>query len=313
MSKAAPSAPAAPRDLTRFGYLSLAVALVVFAMKLVAFGLTGSVGLLSDAVESTVNIVAALVAIVALRTASRPGDSDHHYGHGKAEYFSALVEGVMIFVAAVVIIIAAVERLRTPQPLDDLGLGLAVSALASVVNGATAMLLIRAGRQHRSIVLVADGKHLMTGCLDLRRGDHRRGAGGLHRQAGAGSADRHRRGVEHRRNRLEPDPAVRRRADGLRAAGGGHRGDPGGAASAGQRRDLVPRGADARLRAAALRLDHILVPGQWTVQRGHDYVSDLEAELHEALDDLTVQTHLEPREDPRSWDDIPPGGLSEEI
>src|SRR6188472_3622832 len=142
--------------------MSLGVALVVFTMKMWAFLVTGSVGLLSDAVETTVNIVAALVAIVALRAASKPGDEGHHFGHGKAEYLSALTEGVMIFVAAFVIIFTAVQRLLNPQPLEEVGIGLAVAGLASVINGVTAAVLIRAGRRHRSIVLVADGKHLLT-------------------------------------------------------------------------------------------------------------------------------------------------------
>jgi cation diffusion facilitator family transporter len=304
---------AAPQDLSKYGWLSLGVSLVVFSMKIVAFALTGSVGLLSDALESTVNIVAAIVAIVALRAASRPGDAGHHYGHGKAEYLSALVEGVMIFVAAIFIIFTAVERLMNPKPLDDLGIGLAVSVVASIINGATAVFLMQAGRRHRSIVLEADGKHLMTdvwtsagvvvgvGLVGLTGWQPLDpliaiavainivfAGWGLIRNSTAGLMDSALPDADHDailavlRSRASDDitfHAVQTRASG-------------------------------RQRFVSM---HVLVPGQWTVQRGHDFVSEIEDELHAALDNLSVLTHLEPKEDPRSWDDVPPGGLYEVI
>ena len=150
------------RDLTRFAWLSIAAALITLTLKAVAAAMTGSVGLLSDAAESIVNLVAAVVALVALRVAARPPDEGHNFGHGKAEYLSASVEAVMIFVAAVAIIVAAVDRLLHPRPLEDVGAGLAVSAAAGVVNGAVAVVLVRAGRRYRSLALTADGKHLLT-------------------------------------------------------------------------------------------------------------------------------------------------------
>ncbi len=150
------------RDLTRFAWLSIAAALITLTLKAVAAAMTGSVGLLSDAAESIVNLVAAVVALVALRVAARPPDEGHNFGHGKAEYLSASVEAVMIFVAAVAIIVAAVDRLLHPRPLEDVGAGLAVSAAAGVVNGAVAVVLVRAGRQYRSLALTADGRHLLT-------------------------------------------------------------------------------------------------------------------------------------------------------
>ena len=301
---------AAPANLTKYGWLSLGVALVVFAMKLVAFGVTGSVGLLSDALESTVNIVAAIVALIALRTASRPGDSSHHYGHGKAEYFSALVEGLMILVAAMLIIVTAVRRLIEPQPLEDLGIGLAISVVASVINGVTAMVLIRAGRRHRSIVLEADGKHLMTDVWTSGGVLVAVGLVGLTgwevldpliaiavainivfagwvliRSSTAGLMDSALPDEDH-----QAILAVLRR---YRDQGIGFH--------------ALQTRAAGRDRFVSM---HVLVPGTWTVQQGHDLVCELEEDLHEALDQLSVQTHLEPREDPRSWEDVPPGGLT---
>lgn len=153
--------PLARAALSRFAWLSIGAGIVVFGLKMGAFLLTGSVGLLSDALESTVNIVAAVVALFALK-AARPGDETHHFGHGKAEYLSALVEGGMILLAEGLIMFTATVRLLNPQPLEDVGIGLAIAVLASVINGLVALTLIRAGRAHRSIVLTADGKHLLT-------------------------------------------------------------------------------------------------------------------------------------------------------
>jgi cation diffusion facilitator family transporter len=155
MSSAAPT-------LTRFAWLSIATAGATIALKSLAYAVTGSVGLLSDAAESVVNLVAAIIALVALKVAARPADESHHYGHGKAEYFSAGLEGLMIFIAAAVILYTAVRRLLHPEPLESLGAGLAIATVASLINGAVGMLLIRTGRRHRSATLTADGKHLMT-------------------------------------------------------------------------------------------------------------------------------------------------------
>lgn len=149
-------------DLSKYGFLSLAVGLVVLTMKLAAWLVTGSVGLLSDALESLVNIAAAIVAIIALRAASRPPDRRHQFGHGKAEYFSALVEGGMICVAATLIIFSAAERLRDPQPLEEIGLGIFIAIGASVLNAIVAVILLRVGRKQNSMALQADAHHLFT-------------------------------------------------------------------------------------------------------------------------------------------------------
>jgi cation diffusion facilitator family transporter len=142
--------------------LSIAAAIFTLGLKSAAYVVTGSVGLLSDAAESLVNLLAALAAYLSLRYAARPVDRDHTYGHEKIEFFSSALEGVLILVAALTIAWFAIERLRTPQLPEQLGLGLGLSLVASVVNGVVATILLRAGRRHGSIVLEADGQHLMT-------------------------------------------------------------------------------------------------------------------------------------------------------
>lgn len=158
----APSAPADHRYLERFLWLSLATAVVTVVLKAVAAILTNSVGLWSDALESTVNLLAAGVALWAMRLSAKPADHNHDFGHGKAEYLSAAVEGTLIVVAAAAIIVGAINRFINPVPLESIGLGVLLAALASVGNLVTGLILIRAGRRHRSITLEADGKHLMT-------------------------------------------------------------------------------------------------------------------------------------------------------
>lgn len=142
--------------------LSVILSIVVLVMKYVAYRLTGSVSLYSDALESVVNVVAAIVALVAIRLASVPPDVNHPYGHTKAEYFSAVVEGALILFAAVEIVRTATLRMFAPVPLTDLDIGLGISLLATAMNAAGAVFLVRSGRRHRSPALVADGRHLLT-------------------------------------------------------------------------------------------------------------------------------------------------------
>lgn len=153
--------PTTPQ-LERFLWLSLGASVLILGMKLGAAALTGSMGMWSDALESTVNVAAAGVALWALRLSAKPADHNHDFGHGKAEYFSAAVEGSMILVAAAVIIIGAVLRLLSPQPLENLGIGLILLAVATAANLAIGLLLVRTGRTHRSITLEADGQHLLA-------------------------------------------------------------------------------------------------------------------------------------------------------
>jgi cation diffusion facilitator family transporter len=143
-------------------WLSVAAAIATILLKSAAAYITGSVGFLSDAMESGVNLVAAIVALIALKVSAMPADENHHFGHGKAEYLSALVEGLMIFIAATSIIWAAVGRLMNPRLIEQPGLGLVLSSVASVINLGVGLLLIRKGREYRSVTLIADGKHLLT-------------------------------------------------------------------------------------------------------------------------------------------------------
>src|SRR5512139_2329827 len=138
-------------SLKRFACISIAAALITIGLKLVAYLLTDSVGLLSDALESFVNLAGALMALAMLSIAARPADEDHLYGHSKAEYFSSGAEGMLILLAAVSIGIAAVQRLITPRPLEQIGFGIVVSIVASFVNLAVALVLRRAGQQYNSI------------------------------------------------------------------------------------------------------------------------------------------------------------------
>ncbi len=150
------------RLLERYIWLSIATAIATVAIKAIAASLTNSVGLWSDAAESTVNLAAALVAGWALRLSAKPADHNHDFGHGKAEYMSAAVEGSLIFVAAAFIVYGALQRIVHPAPLEQLGVGMALSLLATALNLGTGLLLLRAGRAHRSMTLEADGKHLLT-------------------------------------------------------------------------------------------------------------------------------------------------------
>ena len=149
-------------SLTRFAWLSIAAAIITIGLKGGSYFLTGSVGLLSDALESIVNLIAALLALVALTIAARPPDIEHEYGHDKIEYFSSGMEGMLILVAAGSIGVAALDRLFNPQPLEQLGIGLAISLVASLVNFGVARVLLGAGRKYDSITLEADAHHLMT-------------------------------------------------------------------------------------------------------------------------------------------------------
>lgn len=290
--------------LTRYARLSAAAALLTIGLKASAYAVTGSVGLLSDALESLVNLAGALMALAMLTVAARPADEDHAYGHSKAEYFSAVLEGVLILVAAGSIAVAAVGRLLEPRPLEQIGLGLAISVVASLVNLGVAVVLLRAGRRHGSIALEANAHHLLT--------DVWTSAGVL---AGVGAvaltgwvrldpivallvaANIVRTGVSILRDSVSglmdmALPEEEQRA--IRAVLERHAGD------GVQFHALRTRRSGARRFMSV----HILVPGAWTVQRGHQLLEEVEAEMRAAIPNLTVFTHLEPLEDPCSWEDV---------
>lgn len=295
--------PETRKSLTQFAWLSIAAALVTIGLKTAAYLITGSVGLLSDAVESLVNLLGGIMALAMLTIAARPADEDHAYGHGKAEYFSSGLEGGLILVAALSIAGAAVLRLITPKPLQELGIGLAVSLAASVVNLVVALLILRAGRKYNSITLEANAKHLLT--------DVWTSVGVV---AGIGLV------VVTRWQWLDPVVALLVAANIIWTAIGIMRRSVGGlmdvsissADLAAVRKIFQTYEADS-VKFHALRTRqsgaqrfisvHVLVPGDWTVQRGHELLEKIEADIRRAVADAVVFTHLESLDDPASWDD----------
>lgn len=290
--------------LTRYAWLSIAAAVTTITLKAAAYWLTGSVGLLSDALESVVNLVGAVMSLLMLTIAARPADDDHTYGHSKAEYFSSGVEGTLIMVAAVSIGYAAVERLFHPRPLEQLGLGLGVSVGASLINLGVSRVLLNASRQHESITLEASSRHLMT--------DVWTSAGvvigvslvvvtgwqpldplvallvaaniinsGLHivRQSALGLMDT--------ALPLEEQLQIRTVLEANRMHGI-------------QFHALRTRQSGARRFVSF----HVLVPGSWTVHRGHALLEEIEQQVREKIPNVTVFTHLESLDDPASWQDI---------
>lgn len=286
-----------------YAYLSIVTSLVVISLKTLAFWVTGSVGLLSDAIESLANIVAAGVALWALTLAHRPPDATHAFGHSKAEYFSSALEGVLILVAAGGIAVTAGGRLFNPQPLEQIGLGLGVNLLATLLNGSVAWILLRASRRLRSITLRADAHHLLTDvwtsvgillailmvkvtgwlaldpiialvvAVNITWTGIR-----LLRETGSGLLDaalptdvQETIGLILNEHKIE---GVQFHALRTRVAGS---------------RGFVSF--------------HVLVPGKWTVQQGHDLCESIERSLIKTLPGISVMTHLEPIEDPASWDD----------
>jgi len=286
-------------------WLSIAAAVATITLKTLAYLLTGSVGLLSDAAESVVNLVAAIVAMLALRFALKPADEDHAYGHQKAEYFSAGVEGTLVLVAAVTIGVTAFGRLLDPQPIESVGIGLAVSTGASLINLGVGLILLRAGREERSIILEADGRHLIT--------DVWTSAGVIIGVAAVALT-----GWEL----LDPLIAIAvainivvtggslvwRSADGLmdRALDGDDRAQIDAVLKDFRDHEGIDFHA-LRTRQAGSRAFvslHVLVPGAWTVQHGHDLIERVEDDLRARLPHATIFTHLEPVEDPKSFTDI---------
>jgi cation diffusion facilitator family transporter len=291
-------------SLTRFAWLSIGAAVLTIGLKAAAYWLTGSVGLLSDALESLVNLAAAIMALAMLTLAARPPDEEHAYGHSKAEYFASGVEGALILLAAASIGWTAWGRLLSPQPIEQVGFGLAISVVASLLNFGVARVLLVASRRYHSITLEADAHHLMTDVWT---------SAGVLLGVGAVSLT----GWE----RLDPIIAllvaanivwagvqiIRRSALGLLDT-----------ALPQEERAAVQQILDRyvqegiahhalRTRQAGARRFvsvHILVPGTWTVQHGHHMLERIEHDIRQALPNATVFTHLEPLEDPIAWEDI---------
>lgn len=292
-------------SLTRFAWLSIAAAAATIALKTVAYFLTGSVGLLSDAIESLVNLAGAIMALIMLTIAARPADESHVYGHSKAEYFASLAEGILILAAALWIIATAVNRLLHPQEMQALGIGLVVSAAASLINFMVARILMDQGKKRDSISLEADAHHLMT--------DVWTSAGVIGGVAIAGLTGW---------TVLDPLLAIavalnilwtgfqliRRSVQGLMDA----------ALPENERKlieDVMKKYRAKSVHFHALRTRqaaarrfisvHILVPGEWTVHDAHHIAEDFEADIRSSLGGVvTVFTHLEPIEDEISMDDM---------
>ncbi|MBI3654696.1 MAG: cation transporter [Acidobacteria bacterium] len=291
-------------SLRRYAWLSIATAIATILLKSFAYWLTGSVGLLSDAIESLVNLAGALTALAMLTIAARPASDEHPYGYSKAEYFSSGVEGTLIFIAALSILVAASGRLIYPRVIEQTGAGLIVSFIASVINFVVARILLEVGKAANSITLEADAHHLMTDVwtsagvivgvglvsvtgwqrLDpiiaiavalniIWTGFH------LMRRSVWGLMDR---ALPKAEREVVLEIFERYKAQGV------------------EYHALRTRQAGARRFVAV----HVLVPGAWSVQRGHQLLEEIEQEIRSALPDVSVLTHLEPVEDPASWDDL---------
>ncbi|MHB9150871.1 MAG: cation diffusion facilitator family transporter [Thermoleophilia bacterium] len=290
-------------SLARFAWLSIAAAVLTIALKTGAYLLTGSVGLLSDALESSVNLAGAVMALAMLTIAARPADEEHAYGHGKAEYFSSGVEGTLILIAAAGIGVAAVQRLLAPRPLEQLGFGLGISVVAALVNLAVALVLLRAGRRHHSVTLEANARHLLTDVWT---------SAGVVVGVGAVAIT----GWE----KLDPIVAlavagnivwagvriVRTSVLGLMdTALPSESQDTIQGILEAYRQDGVEYHALRTRQSGARQFVslHVIVPGTWTVARGHQLVERIECDLCRDLQNATVLTHLESFEDPASWDD----------
>ncbi len=291
--------------MSRYVWLSILAAVLTIALKAAAYYFTGSIGLLSDALESVINLVAALIALLLIKIAAQPPDDDHAFGHDKAEYFSSGIEGVLIFFAAFGIFYSAVPRLFAPQSLEHIGIGLSITLVATLINLIVGLILIRAGRQHHSIVLEADGRHLLTDVwtsVGVVLGIVIVGLTGwfvldpiiallvalnilwtgfqLIRRSALGLMDT--AVSPETQGKIEEilDGYIKEKKIDYHA--------------------LRTRQSGARKFISV----HILVPDDWTVQKGHDLTEEIEDEIRQAVPESTVFTHLEPLEDPSSFYDL---------
>lgn len=291
-------------SLTKYAWLSIGAALSTITLKSIAYLITGSVGLLSDAVESLVNLIAAVITLVMLIIAARPADEQHNYGHSKAEYFASFAEGLLILIASLGIIYSAVQRLLNPQPLEQVSLGLIVSVSASLINFFVAQVLLKAGKKFNSISLEADAYHLMT---DVYTSAGVILAVGVVAVSGWSILDpiiallvalnilrtayallqRSVYGLMDTALSTEDQQTVQAIFDKYRSQG-------------------VQFHALRTRQAAGRRFIsfHILVPGRWSTHRSHHLAEEVEADIRQSLNGATVFTHLEPVDDPLSYQDI---------
>ncbi len=289
------------RDLTRFGWLSIGAALATMGLKLGAWLLTDSVGLLSDALESTVNLAAGILMLVALRVAAQPPDENHQYGHEKAELFSAAAEGLMIVLAASLVMWTSIDRLLNPLALGRLGIGAAVSAGATAVNLAVGLVLLRAARRYGSRALAADGRHLLTdvttsvgvlaGLALVALTDWAPLDPLLGLAVGVNIVIAGARVLWGSIEGLMDPPLPPEELSDMEAVLEGYR-DQG----------VVFHAIRSRMSGTRrFYAMHVLVPGAWTVSRGHQLLERIEGDLRARVPNLHVFTHLEPVEDPASF------------
>lgn len=292
------------KGLVRFAWLSIATALLTIGLKATAYLLTNSVGLLSDAIESGVNLIAGIFALIVLTIAAQPPDEEHAYGHDKAEYFAGGAEGTLILIAAVTIAYSAVRRLLDPQPLEQLGVGLGVSVLAGILNLIVGRILLRAGKQYNSITLEADANHLLA--------DVRTTVGVLLGILAVSLTDWY-----------FLDPVIALLVTGQIVLAGirlvrksvlGLMDTALPPQEVKQITDIIEQHTAQGVRYHALRTRqsgaqrfmtvHIQVPGSWSVQEGHALLEEIEQDVYRQLRPISIVTHLEPLEDPRSWEDM---------
>ncbi len=292
------------RRVLRYAWFSIGAALLTIGLKVAAYLVTDSVGMLSDALESLVNLAAALIALYALSVAARPPDEEHAYGHTKAEYFAVGIEGGLVLIAAYSIADAALHRLFAPQAIEQPGLGLAISAVAATINGAVALTLRRAATQLRSVTLAADAHHLLTDVWTT--------LGVI-----AGVALVALSGISWLDPLIALLVALQIVRTGIELVRGAALGLMDTAVTAAERERIAgtlqryteehPVAFHAlRTRQSGARAFvslHVLVPDDWTVRAAHTLAEQLEHDLRQAVPGAVVFTHLEPRDDPRSFAD----------
>ncbi|MCL2154679.1 MAG: cation diffusion facilitator family transporter [Leptospirales bacterium] len=290
--------------IIRYIRLSIAAAIFTIFLKSAAWYLTGSVGLLSDAFESVINLLAAIMAMVMLKIAHLPPDENHEFGHGKAEYFSSFVEGILILIAAVGIIYTAVVRFFDPQQIEQLGIGLLVSFTAAAINFVVARILLKAGKKYRSITLESDSYHLMTDVWTSAGVIIGVGIAGITGWVRLDSIVAFLVGINII---VMAYKIIKRSVAGLMDASlSSHELEIIESVFDGYRKKgiifhalLTRQGAFRRFVSV-----HVLVSNEMTVHDAHHIADNIEEDIRKALKNTVVFTHLEPLEDEISFDDI---------
>ncbi len=287
----------------KFIWMSIAASVLTISLKSLAYFLTGSVGLLSDAIESFINLAAGIMALIMLIIALSPPDRKHPFGHNKAEYFSSVTEGILILLAAIAIGVTAIERIIRPQPIEQLGTGLLISAAASIINLAVGLMLLKAGKKYRSIILESDGKHLLTDVWTT--------AGVLLAlllvkitgwiildsiiavivalniiYTGIKLIIRSVSGLMDTAISDKDQMEIKKILDECCAG------------------EVKYHSLHTRIAASKRFIFfHLIVPGSWNISNSHEITKEIERRIKSALEDSEVFIHIEPLDDPDSFDD----------